>query len=217
LTHFFRILLFMTILLKAIGTPMVSAVTTSELSDYLRTDSADDTALLDRLGLAATQHIVKHSRHTLTTQSWQITFDTWSLANTTYPVSGGNGRVVGHPASKRQYSRLPRPPVVSVDSVAVMGQTNWQTIAPETYTVHNSHGDAMLMPRLGTLLPEPCVPNGGIVITYTSGYGGAVDVPPLLKQAVLMLCAHWYENRDGSHDIPMEIDALLAGLSPVLF
>jgi uncharacterized phiE125 gp8 family phage protein len=37
-----------------------------------------------------------------------------------------------------------------------------------------------------------------IKITYTAGFGAAVDVPPGLKHALLLLVTHWYENPGAS-------------------
>lgn len=38
--------------------------------------------------------------------------------------------------------------------------------------------------------------NGALEIDYTEGYADADAVPEDLKQAVSLLAAHWYENRD---------------------
>ena len=54
-----------------------------------------------------------------------------------------------------------------------------------------------------------------IKITYRVGYGDAADVPVNIKQAILMLVAHWYENREASSEgklmaVPMGVDYLLS-------
>ena len=53
-------------------------------------------------------------------------------------------------------------------------------------------------------------------ITFTAGYGAPADVPAAIRQAMLLLIAHWYEHReavslgaDGTA-LPMAVDALLA-------
>ena len=57
----------------------------------------------------------------------------------------------------------------------------------------------------------------GIEIDVTAGYGpSSVDVPAPLRQAVMMLVAHWYEHRGAvGHDMagavpPHGFDALIA-------
>lgn len=64
-------------------------------------------------------------------------------------------------------------------------------------------GDAALMPGEGYRQ---------LVIDYTAGYGAATDVPADLKQAVLVLVAYWYENRDLALTAsPTGFERLLAG------
>ena len=36
-----------------------------------------------------------------------------------------------------------------------------------------------------------------ITIRAVTGYGAASAVPPLVKQAMLMIVAHWYRNRES--------------------
>ena len=51
--------------------------------------------------------------------------------------------------------------------------------------------------------PAPKRIANGIEIAFTAGYGEAVaDVPAPIRQAVLLLVAHWYEHRE-----PIEIGA----------
>ncbi|MFP7572289.1 head-tail connector protein [Marivita sp. S2033] len=54
------------------------------------------------------------------------------------------------------------------------------------------------------------------VISFTSGYGAPQDVPATLRQAMLLLIAHWYDNREAvtigaaGTALPMAVDALIA-------
>lgn len=55
----------------------------------------------------------------------------------------------------------------------------------------------------------------GFKIAARFGIAGQDDVPPVLKEAVLMLAAHWYENREASligvtaMDIPFGVIAIV--------
>ena len=51
-------------------------------------------------------------------------------------------------------------------------------------------------------------------IEVTVGYGAATDVPATIRHAILMLVAHWYENREDSmeaklNNVPNGFDALI--------
>lgn len=53
-------------------------------------------------------------------------------------------------------------------------------------------------------------------ITFIAGYGAPADVPAAIRQAMLLLIGHWYENREAvslgasPSALPMAVDALLA-------
>ncbi|HWA42163.1 MAG TPA: head-tail connector protein [Hypericibacter adhaerens] len=67
-------------------------------------------------------------------------------------------------------------------------------------------GDAVLLAS-----PE----TGEITIDYTAGYGGPEDVPGDLKQAVLLLVAFWFENRDSPEAAPVGFERLLSSYARV--
>jgi uncharacterized phiE125 gp8 family phage protein len=62
----------------------------------------------------------------------------------------------------------------------------------------------------------PGRPAAGIEVDVTVGYGGAAaDVPEPLRRAILMLTAHWHENRglvaNGAVSaLPVSVAALIA-------
>lgn len=88
--------------------------------------------------------------------------------------------------------RLPVVPVAEIVAATVDGDAIDVTL----------QGDAALLPGEGYRT---------LSIDYTAGYGGASDVPADLKQAVLVLAAYWYENRDlASADMPVGLGRLLA-------
>jgi len=67
----------------------------------------------------------------------------------------------------------------------------------------------------------PVIKDGGTAeVTFSAGYGAAwADVPADMAQAVLMLAAHFYENRSALTDrakaLPMGISKLLSRYRPV--
>jgi uncharacterized phiE125 gp8 family phage protein len=57
--------------------------------------------------------------------------------------------------------------------------------------------------RTGLIWPQPGQAANGIEIDFTAGYGdAAADVPAPMRQALLLLVAHWYEHR-----CPIEVGA----------
>ena len=91
---------------------------------------------------------------------------------------------------------LPMAPVTTINSVTVVARDGSETLAgPETYWLEKDSQ----RPRLrSTGASLPAIPtSGSVVIRFDAGYGPAWDdVPPDLRQAVMLLAAHYYEYRN---------------------
>jgi len=64
--------------------------------------------------------------------------------------------------------------------------------------------------------------NNAVTVRFVAGYGDAGDVPQAIKQAILILIAHWYEQRDPVEAgniapimVPLMVTTLLAPYSRV--
>ncbi|MDO9125489.1 MAG: head-tail connector protein, partial [Parvibaculum sp.] len=67
--------------------------------------------------------------------------------------------------------------------------------------------------KRGQAWPMPATRLAGIAVDFTAGYGAAAAVPAPLKQAVLLLAAHWFENREplgNGVELPLTVSALVA-------
>ena len=112
---------------------------------------------------------------------------------------------------------LPVSPVTAVTSVTLVAFDGTETVVPaSSYTL-----------RPDSLRPEivagalPVIPHNGTVrIVFTAGFGPVwEDAPADLRQAVLMLAAHYYEHRDlageGAGEMPFGVQALIQRFQPV--
>ncbi|MFQ8433869.1 head-tail connector protein [Amaricoccus sp. W119] len=91
---------------------------------------------------------------------------------------------------------LPLAPVASVSSVALLsGDDDRVELATDTWSLLRDRHRPRLVGRFGRYLPR--IPRGGQAeIRFVAGYGPAwEDVPADLRQAVLLLAAHFYEHR----------------------
>ncbi|HMQ94156.1 MAG TPA: head-tail connector protein [Amaricoccus sp.] len=91
---------------------------------------------------------------------------------------------------------LPVGPVISVESITFQEADGSETEAEAgTWSVLRDAQRPRLVGKFGRSLPR--IPRGGQAeIRFTAGFGpGWEDVPHDLRQAVLMLAAHFYENR----------------------
>ncbi len=153
--------------------PAVEPVTLTEAKAHLRISHASEDELIAGLIKAARDEVEKATGTVLIDQSWRLALDCWPR--------DGTVTIVRHP-------------VKEILSVTVFGADGEATLVdPGTYMLDSLSRPARL--HFETT-PAPARIMNGIEIDFTAGYGEAgTDVPDLLKRAILLLVAHWYEFR----------------------
>jgi len=116
---------------------------------------------------------------------------------------------------------LPRPPLISVDSVRYTDEDgDQQTMATSEYSTDTYQEPSWLMPAQDTDWPSTDTVFNAVKIRYEAGYstpGDSPDPNPLpksIKQAILLMLSHLYENREETsivklEQIPLGAEALL--------
>ena len=175
--------------------PAVEPVTLAEAKAQLRVDGNAEDAYITSLIVTSRLQIEAALGLALITQRWRLTLDDWP----------GAGVV-----------ELPMRPVQSIESIAISHGDGAASLLPGA----SYHLDGMAQPARLVLKDEaPPRPNAiaeGIAIDFTAGFGLlAVSVPQPIRQALLLLVAHWFENREPSDAnngtrIPDAVSALLA-------
>ncbi len=176
----------------------VEPITYHEACDHMHVDSDSQQDYITALITAARTHAEDQTQRCFVTSTWALRLD-------------------GFPCSSDQIM-LPRPPLIAVSSIAytdIDGAA--QTLDSSEYQVDNYS-----MPGRLSLSPDSLWPQteygrrNAVVITYTAGYGAtAALVPQPIRQAIKILVAHWFENREpviaGTivSPVPMSVDALL--------
>lgn len=182
-------------ILKRTVEPTSEPVSLTEAKAHMRVDIGDDDTLISSLIKAAREYVEDASHRALMTQTWRLSLDQW-------------------PSSDEIL--LPRPPLVSVTITYTGSDNTVNTLGGSVYALDTDseparvklvHGENWPSGTLATTSP--------IKITYIAGYASAALVPQQFKQAILLLAAHWYENREttlsGSiiRDIPFSVQALI--------
>lgn len=177
--------------------PTTEPVSLADVKAHLRIEGATEDVVLSSLLLTSRLHIETALGLALTAQCWTLSLDDW-------PASG-----IVH---------LPIRPLLSVDAVRVLPGSGAPTLLhPSTYVVDTGGWRGRIVRAWGSEWPRPGKAANGIEIDMTAGFGSAArDVPAPIRQALLMLVAHWYERRDpveiGSREasIPGAVSSLLA-------
>jgi uncharacterized phiE125 gp8 family phage protein len=176
--------------------PALEPVSLTDAKAHLRIDTSDDDALISAAITAARVHVEAKTRRVLIEQGWRVYLDAWP---------------------KQRIVPVPVAPLLAVDSLTVYDPTG----DPIVVDTDDYEVDTVSVPgRLFLSSPVPVLVGravNGIEIDVTAGYGTtSIDVPAPLRQAIMMLVAHWYEHRGAvGHDLAREIpplgfDALVA-------
>ena len=163
--------------------PTAEPVTLVEAKAALRvTDTVED-ALISRLISAARQRIERSLSLGLIGATYRETFDRWG------PRRLKSGAI-----------RLRMGPLLSVTAIRVADSAgSFLVIDPGLYRARIATRPGLIAPTAAGL-PEAGIGSGGLQIDYRCGFGETqADVPEPLRQAVLALVAHGFENRDQAN------------------
>lgn len=187
--------------------PAEEPVTVDEAKLHLRvTDSSEDT-LITMLISAARIHAENVCRRVFVTQKWDLFLDAFPYY-TYYGVIPGYVPVDQLPSAwmtMRNYAvrfrgskiDIPFPRLQSVDAVKYIDANGvLQTMDPSAYVVDAISEPGVLTPKTGTYWPDTENTTNAVQISFTAGYGGAVDVPAGIKSWILLRVGALYENRE---------------------
>lgn len=112
---------------------------------------------------------------------------------------------------------LPLPPLQSVQAVKYLDVAgDEQTMDASLYRVDALTTPGSILLKYGSVWPVTFPDPGAVTIEFTCGYGPPDQVPVAIKQALLLLVANWYENREPTAfaaaplQLPFAVDALLS-------
>jgi uncharacterized phiE125 gp8 family phage protein len=176
-----------------IAAPAAMPVTLAQAKAHLRVTSTTEDELISGLVETATQYLERDTGLALINQQWRAWFDR--------PPADGIIRLLRHP-------------VRAIVSVTVYdGDGNPAVLAGSDYYLNL----AMRPPRLRLKDSVSAQSRAnGIEIDFDAGFGETgVDVPDILKRAILVLVAHWYEFRGAfdAADQPVSVPMLYARLT----
>jgi uncharacterized phiE125 gp8 family phage protein len=175
--------------------PAIEPVTLPEAKAHLKIDGDDEDTLVSSLIITSRLHVEAALGLALITQSWSYFLDSWP------------GAVVA----------LPLRPVQSVSAVRLYAADETvETLPGDSYLLDGASCPPRLVRNASLPWPKPGRAANGIEIAFTAGYGNvAVLVPAPVRQAILLLVAHWYEHREPvalgqpSAPIPTMVSELL--------
>lgn len=175
--------------LERVSPPGVEPVSVTEVKAHLRVSGSSEDTYIEALIKAATEHAESYLNRCLVQQTWAMILDKWP----TFPLA------------------IPLPPLMSVEAINYYDATGVEhTLDAEVYYVVPGIGRGWVDLVSGKSLPSTGLRRvGGVKITFVAGYEPVVteeddeevtdyvaNIPQDIKHAILMLTAHWYENRE---------------------
>ena len=157
--------------------PAVEPVSLAEAKLHLRVDANSEDTLISSLIITSRLHVEAALGLALITQSWSYFLDAWPAGASV---------------------KLPLRPIQSVTAVKLYApDDSAETLAPDTYQIDGAAAPPRVIRQGALAWPPPKRPANAIEIALVAGYGdAAADVPAPIRQAVLLLVAHWYEHRE---------------------
>ncbi len=177
--------------LELIVPPAEEPVSLADMKAHLRVAHADDDAAIAMYAKAARRAVESRGGLALLAQGYRLTLDRLGEA----PIL------------------LPKAPVTSVDAVEVVSRNGTaELVDPGLYETETGPAGRL---AIRAALPASFRRIGCIRIEFSAGWTDAASVPEELKLAVMMLAAHFYENREGAQAervfaTPQAVDALIA-------
>ncbi|MCX7903039.1 MAG: head-tail connector protein [Caloramator sp.] len=178
--------------LKVIEGPKADVLTLEEVKSHLRVDGDDEDSIISSYIKAA--------------REYAEIFTGRSFVEKTYEY-------ITNPKEKYAYIELPMPPLVEVLEVSAMQSTNEELLNEgKDYYIIKGYDESLIYPSLERGWPKETLDRlGGIKVKYRAGYS---EAPMSVKQAILILVAHFYENRENLiardyKEIPFGVSSLL--------
>ena len=185
--------------LTQLMSPAQKPLSLTVVREHLRVVDAGEDALIEGLIDAATSHL--DGRHgilgrALITQGWELKLKCW-------PSDDG--------------MKLPFPPLQAIEHVKYINEAGVEQLMPSSdYSVEPGEFVSILRLAPEKKWPVLGASNWPVRISFRCGFGDVPDdIPKAIRQAMLLLIGHWYENRSEVEacelsQVPMASTALLS-------
>lgn len=166
-------------------------VALADVKEHVRVDHTDEDALISAYLEAACVAVAEMSGRVLAAETWRLS------------IPGASGDL-----------RLPKSPVQSVASITYYDMDGIEQSANVAdFYLFADEDRAILRPKDGKAWPSVQAREDALSVDFVAGYSA---LPGNLRQAVLMLAAHWHQNREAVGptvaELPLSVAAMV-GLS----
>lgn len=152
----------------------------TELRRNLRLDDETENALVAELAMVAARVVQERTGKAIGAQTWRM--------DVKAPISDA-------------LLRLPLVPVTAVTTMTYQDENDaQQNLTVSDFYLFSDEDKAYLKPKDGVSWPVTYDRPDALSVTFTAGFA---TVPRSLKQAIQLLTAHYFENREAATARPM--------------
>lgn len=158
--------------------PAAEPITLSEAKAQCRVDTSDEDAYITGLITVAREYLEETLDISILNQTWEARYDS-------FPI----WEII-----------LPRPPMavgtVTIEYRDEAGQTQTITSAANAFQVDRNVIPGRIYPLYNGVWPAVRGDENSVLVRWVAGYGASgASAPAILRQAMLLLVAHWFEMR----------------------
>lgn len=206
--------------IKLITDATVEPITLAQAKAYLRIDTSDtaDDTLVSSLITAARRHAETYAKLSLITQTWDLWLDHFPFMEKKGDVwwSGTRQIAVSEVFGGQAAIHVPKGPLLAVTWLKTYGlDDSVSTFDPTLLVTDTASVPGRVFLTYGNVWPTDLRTRNAINLRYTAGFGtDSTLVPTDLVQAVKILIAHFYENREPilegrALETPLSVRSLL--------
>jgi uncharacterized phiE125 gp8 family phage protein len=162
---------------ELVSAPAVEPVTAAELKSQLRVDYTDQDTLIGALITVARETVEEWTNRALITQTWKAWYQGFD-----------------------DYLIVPKPKVSSLTHIKYYSTAGVATtVAASVYEADLINEPALITTAYGQVWPTwTSRPTKPVEVQFVAGYGAAAaNVPGPIKQAIIMLAAHWFRHPEA--------------------
>lgn len=183
--------------LELVTPPASEPVSVAEAKLHCRVDISEDDAWFTTAIVAARAACETQCGRSFVTQTWKQYFSSFPAVADSEQEWGGDCRRVEFAVQGEAAIELAKTPLASVTSITYLSAVDGSsvTLDPSEYLADIKADPGVIVPAYGKSWPQARQQRNSVVVQFIAGVAaGSVD--PRVKQGVLMLVAHWYENRE---------------------
>ena len=169
--------------------PAASALAVADVKAHCRIDDSTEDALITGYIKSAERYLEKQTSRQLMPATFKLSLDCFPRGIYDDPATSA---IEGHDII------CPVAPLSSIVSIKYLDLLGVETtLSSAVYVALSAETPGRIVLAYNNEWPTALTRAGAVTVEFIAGYASAAAVPEDIKQALLMLVGHWFENREA--------------------